>query len=123
MGPKDFQCSKAVQTIIASGKDQFFGTTIVPDLDLVQMCLFDKSGSTVKVLHCKDSQGGHTMGGPYPVCNNQLYTLIQPVSQPGSSDGLYVTDLSDLSEKKIADVETIIPYAVRSSLCIPKTRS
>ena len=111
-GPKAFDGNKPVQAIFASGKDQFIGSTVDADNNVVQLCQFDKSGSSVAVTNCNDAPGLHTFGLPYPVCNNKLYTLTQPVPHPGAPQGLYVTDLSDLSMNKIAEVENVIPYAV-----------
>ena len=111
-GPKAFDGNKPVQAIFASGKDQFIGSTVDADNNVVQLCQFDKSGSSVAVTNCNDAPGLHTFGLPYPICNNKLYTLTQPQPHAGAPQGLYVTDLSDLSMNKIAEVENVIPYAV-----------
>ena len=111
-GPKDFEGTKPVQSIFATGKDQFIGTTVDANSDIIQLCRFDKSGSSVTVSSCNDAPAFHTFGVPYPRCNGKLYTLSQPVYQPGSPQGLYATDLSDLSVNKIAEVEKAIPYPV-----------
>ena len=109
-GPKPFDVSKAVQSIIASGTDQFIGTVIDADLDQVSLCKFDKSGSSVSNSECKSAQGLHTDGLPYPVCNGKLYSLTQPIQAPGTTCGLYSTDIEGFTVEKLIEIDGFIPY-------------
>ncbi len=112
-GPTNFDGyhEQPVQSIFASGKDQFLGTFIDQEQGLVSLCKFDKSGNSVSHSDCKTAQGLRTMGLPYPVCNNNvLYTLTQPIDVPGNVQGLYATDINGFTVQKVIEIDGFLPY-------------
>ena len=43
-------------------------------------------------------------------CNGKLYSLTQPIQAPGTTCGLYSTDIEGFTVEKLIEIDGFIPY-------------